>query len=431
MSIAETTVTTFDADIRDKLPVLVEYWAPWCGPCRALAPSVEQLAVDYAGRLKVLKLNMDESTDAWSRFEVRGIPALVFYVDGKEVGRCTGPSTIRLRTMVRKWLGESGSGASIPSGEPSDRPETRTDRSERNWCSFGGGDDVKAGCVARWRNAPPTVRSRPLSVLSLDGDADRFEATVGIPSGLGRLLNVMWDLATGFDNPFEENPNAHRQMREWIEALPVGADLSVVAAGVLHDFMCMSPWKMTLHFDGAALELAERIALLHAREHAGESIPAAQREGLQREAVLLVGGGGQDEENMSERLESLTYSLHHESAGLEVFTIIRLRVDGFSRAGNWTPIEETRIREIKRQNESLAVAALGPRPKDDSEGHAWHLALLQRVNELNQQSRVRFPELWFRHDAVVAYEKKVSREIAAYLAARFLTRVHAAPQVAS
>jgi thioredoxin 2 len=75
---------------RSPLPVLLDMWAPWCGPCRMIAPIIEQLVGELAGRVKVAKLNTDENQLTASRFGVRSIPTLLVFKDGKEIDRMVG-----------------------------------------------------------------------------------------------------------------------------------------------------------------------------------------------------------------------------------------------------------------------------------------------------------------------------------------------------
>ena len=80
----------FAAETAAAVPVLVDFWAPWCGPCRAVAPVLESLARDRAGQLKVVKVNVDEAPDLARRFEAASIPTLLLLRDGREVERVVG-----------------------------------------------------------------------------------------------------------------------------------------------------------------------------------------------------------------------------------------------------------------------------------------------------------------------------------------------------
>jgi len=82
---------TFETEvIKSELPVLVDFWAPWCGPCRMIGPVVEKLADKYAGKLKVCKVNTDESPDVPGRYNIQGIPTLIIFKAGKEIERMVG-----------------------------------------------------------------------------------------------------------------------------------------------------------------------------------------------------------------------------------------------------------------------------------------------------------------------------------------------------
>ena len=83
--ISNVTDASFDQDVRKvsfDIPVLVDYWAEWCGPCKMIAPVLDEIAKDYQGKLKVCKLNIDDNQETPTKFGVRGIPTLMLFKDG-------------------------------------------------------------------------------------------------------------------------------------------------------------------------------------------------------------------------------------------------------------------------------------------------------------------------------------------------------------
>ena len=98
--------TTFDQATATKLPVLVDLWAPWCGPCQLVGPAVQQTATELAGKLKVVKVNVDEAPQISARFQVQSIPMLLMLRDGELVdGHIGAMGADELGAWVRNHLG--------------------------------------------------------------------------------------------------------------------------------------------------------------------------------------------------------------------------------------------------------------------------------------------------------------------------------------
>jgi thioredoxin 1 len=90
-NVAQVSDASFDGDIlKSQVPVLVDFWAPWCGPCRSVAPIVEDLATQYAGKLKVAKVNVDESTEIAMRYQITSIPTFILFKNGEVADRALG-----------------------------------------------------------------------------------------------------------------------------------------------------------------------------------------------------------------------------------------------------------------------------------------------------------------------------------------------------
>ncbi|MFA5521620.1 MAG: thioredoxin TrxA [Castellaniella sp.] len=104
-SIKTITDASFQADVLESAqPVLVDYWAEWCGPCKMIAPILEQAAGDYQGRVTIAKLNVDDNPDTAAKFGVRGIPTLMLFKDGKAVATKVGALS---KAQLSAFLDES------------------------------------------------------------------------------------------------------------------------------------------------------------------------------------------------------------------------------------------------------------------------------------------------------------------------------------
>jgi thioredoxin 1 len=89
--VSEVTTSTWDDEvIKAQGLVMIDFWAAWCGPCRIISPTVEELSKEYGGKVKVLKLNTDENSDIASKYQVMGIPTLMFFKDGIKLDQIVG-----------------------------------------------------------------------------------------------------------------------------------------------------------------------------------------------------------------------------------------------------------------------------------------------------------------------------------------------------
>ncbi|WP_439560199.1 thioredoxin [Roseinatronobacter sp.] len=102
MPTVAVTDATFDAEVRQSdIPVVVDFWAEWCGPCKQIGPALEELSTEYAGRVKIAKVNVDENPGTAAQMGIRGIPALFMFKDGQVVSNKVGAAP---KSALDSWI---------------------------------------------------------------------------------------------------------------------------------------------------------------------------------------------------------------------------------------------------------------------------------------------------------------------------------------
>jgi len=105
-NVLHVTDQSFEQDVlKANQPVLVDFWAAWCGPCRMIAPTVEALASEYSGRARVVKLNVDENQSTPAQYQIRGIPTLLLFKDGQVRDQLVGAASRDvIENLLKKYL---------------------------------------------------------------------------------------------------------------------------------------------------------------------------------------------------------------------------------------------------------------------------------------------------------------------------------------
>ena len=105
MATVKVTDDTFTAEVTNSnIPVVVDFWAEWCGPCKQIGPALEELSEEYEGKVKIVKINVDENPNSPAQMGVRGIPALFLFKDGQAIANKTGAAP---KAALAEWITSS------------------------------------------------------------------------------------------------------------------------------------------------------------------------------------------------------------------------------------------------------------------------------------------------------------------------------------
>ncbi|MEK6351977.1 MAG: thioredoxin [Burkholderia cenocepacia] len=278
------TLETIEADvINNPLPVLVDFWAPWCGPCKALAPTLSKVSEQFQGKAAFVKIDVDENAGVRERFGVRGIPTLILLRDGKELGRVVGNrSATQLAGFIDNHLGSVTPLPVAIAVAPN---------------AFGGDAALKEERLAALRAWLDRKRAAPseamwdgeigsaIQFVCRTADVDDCARMLGIPAN---VLAVVESLSTYRSTHL----NGAEFIAHWLDAVSVGANLSRLPQMLLTDLLSGGEMAELIGGDPALLSVRDRLAAQHdpAREDGPlDSELASIRQALAKDDAAAAG----------------------------------------------------------------------------------------------------------------------------------------------
>ena len=266
--VTETTEENFEQDVvQSPELVLIDFWAPWCVPCRALEPVLADVAEQYVGRVKIVKVNVDTAPSLAKRFAVRGIPAVYILQNAQVVSRISAYSRVGVRAALDQALSLKSENSRYE--EKADAPHEPTTAS--NKCAFQDSRYRKAIVLYRLRHAfnEGLLGSSPdysPSIVAAGGVGDdQFVTELGIYPVLGRIIDVIYAQLNR-----QNKREVYRMVVALFGAIPLGVDLASALLNYYDWLLDNQAWGLVRYVSNEAERSQfRRLKSLHALEEQG------------------------------------------------------------------------------------------------------------------------------------------------------------------
>jgi thioredoxin 1 len=281
--ILEVTEDSLDQDVLAVAgPVLLDLWAPWCAPCRALAPVLKKLSTEYQGELQIAKVDVEKYPEVQRRFGVRGIPTMILFRNGEEAARATGSKS---GEEMRRWLMREGVKASVDVTS-----QVARNLDELSWGAFYGDIELRDFLMSRIRARIAAGRVKAARMpYWIDGVGTISAALVG--SAEFRVFEGVTGMPASFACVLEfcaQNDLSSECVDALLGCIPLGADLRSVAPRMALNLFDGSMGDWSVIIDDVALDaLRQRWIGLVIRTLAGEEIKRDEWTGLVLELEAL------------------------------------------------------------------------------------------------------------------------------------------------
>lgn len=394
-NLKSVTEVSFEEDIiSNKLPVLLDFWAEWCGPCKSLMPTLEKVSREYAGKVDFMKVNVDENASVQNKFSVRGIPTLILFKEGREVARSVGPkSATQLARFVDAQLGiESNISAQTPT----------------TFSAFGGNVSFKEAVLANLRAHISAKAEKPqeamwddpligpLRVAVGEADMEKCVTKLGIPDEVAVTAEM---LSTYRGTHLE----AAGFVAKWLDSVPVGANLQPVSSSLVVRVLKEKTLEDYIAGDPALQSLRDRLVYLHLANVQGKAPTEAEWRAA-REACDEQGSATSRwrRRAIGTVLSSIACRPDSDSHAVAnfVFRVASLRRNELQHLNSWSADDESTMATLANQ--------IGAAAKQAGEKPPYGEQMLERIAEIEPQIISRFRSFYFAgEEATRTYGKLV------------------------